>query len=499
MSADNDVSETRAARIRPITTGDIGVANIGRHRFRLESSSVYASILPADEDNTAYNSYTHSYGTVSEPHAAETTKIRRPRAMHHHPAASTSTSGVSHARSTHATADHRTGINGTHQGNHQQQRPSRERRDQGDKTERRSRREVGDQGGKGENNGDKVGPSERITDLWASLNHFSRNNLGRSLKEEAEEELADNVHFVNIEKSSGMSPRYTPRTPTNPQAGVKAPFMQKMELVEQRDGKVRGVQSSLFLPPELPRGAMLRIDILSTWGDMHYVGLNGIEIFTASGAPLSLPPSSISASPPSINILPEYQADPRVARNLLDGVNVTCDDLHMWLAPFTPGQRHSVSIRLDAAAAAGDSSGLSQQGLGMLRLWNYNKSRIHASRGARYVQVSLDGVLLHKGEVRRASGALSASNREDIFFVAADRIADMKSKVARFDPVLREELQGAADAADAGVDGDWAESRSGKAAADAALLSHLDPLPLASPLSSAHLSAAASSSSSSSA
>ncbi len=43
-------------------------------------------------------------------------------------------------------------------------------------------------------------------------------------------------------------------------------------------------------------------------------------------------------------MLPEYSNDPRVVKNLLDGVNQTRDDLHMWLAPFTPGQDHTVTI-----------------------------------------------------------------------------------------------------------------------------------------------------------
>lgn len=38
-----------------------------------------------------------------------------------------------------------------------------------------------------------------------------------------------------------------------------------------------------FSIPELPIGRELVINILSTWGDRFYVGLTGIEVFTASG------------------------------------------------------------------------------------------------------------------------------------------------------------------------------------------------------------------------
>ena len=82
------------------------------------------------------------------------------------------------------------------------------------------------------------------------------------------------------------------------------------------------------------------------------------------------------ADPPDINILPEYSDDPRTVDNLMDGVNHTCDDLHAWLAPFTPGRNHTVSVKLNGRTT-----------ISMIRVWNYNKSRIHSYRGVRYLEV----------------------------------------------------------------------------------------------------------------
>ena len=46
----------------------------------------------------------------------------------------------------------------------------------------------------------------------------------------------------------------------------------------------------------------------------------------------------------------------------------------------------------------------------MMRIWNYNKSRIHSFRGARYVEIKLDDQFIFKGEIQRAPGAMLGSS-----------------------------------------------------------------------------------------
>jgi len=157
------------------------------------------------------------------------------------------------------------------------------------------------------------------------------------------------------------------------------------------------LQESVVIPT-LPRGRTLIFNCVSTWGDKDFVGLAGIEIFDGRGFPVILKDRNrqVTADPHSINVLEEYDHDPRTPEKLFDQVNLTRDDLHVWLAPFFSGRVHTVTVDLDC-----------QTEISMIRVWNYNKSRLHSSRGVRDLEILLDGSPIFIGEVRRAPGVLT--------------------------------------------------------------------------------------------
>ena len=98
-------------------------------------------------------------------------------------------------------------------------------------------------------------------------------------------------------------------------------------------------------------------------------------------------------------------ADPRKVTNLIDGVNLTRDDLHSWLTsidvlPTTiistshshshtnkQEQEHQLHIPL-----TGFQINFHEQcTVSMIRIFNYNKSRTHSTRGVRHCCLLIPG------------------------------------------------------------------------------------------------------------
>ena len=156
---------------------------------------------------------------------------------------------------------------------------------------------------------------------------------------------------------------------------------------------------------------ILTIVVHSNWGDSNYVGLNGICLYDVKGQPLS-PEQDIA----SIGCFPEGMVDtassiadsealgkdPRVVTNLINGKNYSRDDLCSWLTHTSTGSALDEDDWQEHVSPAvwnvccGDSGGMEHDFplavvtiklqkptvLGAIALWNYNRSRAHACRGA---------------------------------------------------------------------------------------------------------------------
>ncbi|XP_069695686.1 katanin-interacting protein-like [Periplaneta americana] len=242
----------------------------------------------------------------------------------------------------------------------------------------------------------REGREPSLEESWSSLSFFDRRHKGR-LTEKAEDELTSSP--IGSDPLNGS---LSPAGDTDDSGGTHS----------------MNSSDSDFIIPELPSGSKMELNIHSTWGDRHYLGLNGIEVFSSTGEPVTI--AKIWADPADINVLPEYSKDPRVITNLLDGVNRTHDDMHLWLAPFTKGANHYIYLIFKHKVQ-----------VAMIRIWNYNKSRIHSYRGARDVEITLDGVTIFRGEIARACGGILGGTEafgDTILFTTDDTILELISQ-----------------------------------------------------------------------
>ncbi|XP_077407033.1 katanin-interacting protein isoform X2 [Vanacampus margaritifer] len=263
---------------------------------------------------------------------------------------------------------------------------------------------------------------DTLMESWDSLTKFNQCQRGRISNMGFEGDIFDDFQQQHSRGSPALAanPSAAPTSPPSSSSATRGAGPDCDSFMEQEEE---------FEIPVLPKGQRLLINILSTWGDRHYVGLNGLEVFSSSGEPVR--PAHISADPPDINILPAYGKDPRVVTNLTDGVHRTQDDMHLWLAPFTPGRSHTIFLDFGHTCQ-----------VAMIRVWNYNKSRIHSFRGVKEVEMMLDGRGIFRGEIAKASGTLSGGLDQfgdTILFTTDD---DILEAMSRFDETFLGDSEG---------------------------------------------------------
>ncbi|NXP67351.1 K0556 protein, partial [Chloropsis cyanopogon] len=178
---------------------------------------------------------------------------------------------------------------------------------------------------------------------------------------------------------------------------------------------VKMVQEPDSAPECIPKetgiftGKCLQLNFTMTWGDSHYLGLTGLEVIGKDGQALKINAEQISASPQDLNDLPEYTGDSRTLEKLIDGTNITVEDDHMWLIPFSFGEDHLLTIHFDKS-----------ESIAGLRFWNYNKSPEDTYRGAKVVHVVLDGHSISPLEgflIRKGPGNCHFDFAQEILFL----------------------------------------------------------------------------------
>jgi hypothetical protein len=230
----------------------------------------------------------------------------------------------------------------------------------------------------------------------------------------------------------------------------------------EREDDAEATSGPIFEIPTAPRGSEVVFHISSTWGDPHYVGLTGLEFFSADGELVTFRDSEVCVctyrcrweafSEPGIDthvsrlpFRPLQQISTSFQSTLMTLVRLTI--CWMVCVPhatiFTCGSRLTLLDRITRFVCVGrvvsllfcwssfalTASVLARSlltqitvkfdkpiQLAMLRVWNYNKSRIHSHRGVRHMSVDMDGHRVFEGEIRQAPGIVSVQACEVVLF-----------------------------------------------------------------------------------
>ncbi|RCN37847.1 hypothetical protein ANCCAN_16222, partial [Ancylostoma caninum] len=132
-------------------------------------------------------------------------------------------------------------------------------------------------------------------------------------------------------------------------------------------------------------GFIFQLQLLSSWGDEFYIGLNGIELYGRRNEKIKVGPHNLAAFPESVNILPSVEDDPRTSMNLINGCNDTEKAEQMWLTPMLPNRCARVFFVFDMQIA-----------VSTIIIYNYRKT---PTRGVRHISVSVDDLIVYSGDV----------------------------------------------------------------------------------------------------
>ena len=152
-----------------------------------------------------------------------------------------------------------------------------------------------------------------------------------------------------------------------------------------------------FTLPNLPHGKVLTIRLYSNWGDNDHIGLKRIELFDIEGRPIVFdsPADRIEwvTAPGQTKAI--YH-DPEFLQHILITQPNLPPSETQWMTAISEGNPLQIRVRLP-----------SKTSLSLVRIWNYSKSRTHASRGVRHMSLHLEDRndrLIFMGEIARSSG-----------------------------------------------------------------------------------------------
>ncbi|KAL0218459.1 hypothetical protein P9112_004112 [Eukaryota sp. TZLM1-RC] len=194
------------------------------------------------------------------------------------------------------------------------------------------------------------------------------------------------------------------------------------EEITEESGSSTDTPMSSTLIPSLPKASSITFYLHSTHGDAHWVGLSGIELFDGEGRLIKV--ESVEASPACVD-----ESDPRQPINLIDDCPRSTSIFHQWLAPFTGDNQIILTIP--------------ESFVSLIRIWNYNASRIHSNRGVKSCSVYCGDSLVFSGEVAQAEGKIVGAKAlaEVLLFAHPEADKNLLQLLAKNDPIPDDEVE----------------------------------------------------------
>lgn len=139
-----------------------------------------------------------------------------------------------------------------------------------------------------------------LAQISASKTSDDTNTICESCK------FSENSLRESIESISFFDKNHMGRLSSSSVYPVNSSLVEESEIVEDLHDRCQ-VDFSI---PTYPTGQLFSFHILSTWGDLNYIGLSGIEIFDKFGHVIPFSKySAITADPASVNVLPGINFD----------------------------------------------------------------------------------------------------------------------------------------------------------------------------------------------
>lgn len=179
---------------------------------------------------------------------------------------------------------------------------------------------------------------------------------------------------------------------------ISFPITQVKKINKSSFKKFPKSDAQLCYPPLKPNGFSLRIVILSTWGDSHYVGMNRIEIFNDKGDDI-LPHAEIYADPSDLTLTGNYN-DERKVENLKRGAVISSEGKDIWLVPFINPKIKDDILNFNRSLNQMFINFNDPVTISCIKFWNYTRT---VQRGVKEIELYLDDNIVFKGQLKPAN------------------------------------------------------------------------------------------------